>query len=193
MTDRRILLDMDGVIADFVQGAADLWHMPNQYREGAVVPGTFLTTFWGMDQDKFWRGIAKAGDLFWQNLPRTPEAKAIVNLCCSRVGVENVAILTSPTRDPGCIEGKRAWMVQNFPELAGRMIFTTSKEFLACPQNILVDDQDNNFSRFIAAGGRAVMVPRMWNRLHGCRDRVLECVRTALDAEICQDLNREVA
>ena len=156
---RRILLDMDGVIADFI-GAAALLH---EFDASAVKCWDFLESF-GIDPVAFWSPM---GRKFWANVPKTIEADAIVQACEEAVGAENVCLLSSPCDTDGCIDGKRDWIRKHYPQFARRAMFGPAKEFCAAPNRLLVDDSDSNCNAFARAGGVACLLPRPWNLNRG--------------------------
>jgi 5'(3')-deoxyribonucleotidase len=162
---RRGLLDMDGVIVDFIAGVSDLHGRPNPYQDPAT-HGKVTFEFWGLSREECWGPVDAAGADFWAALPKTPEADRIVNLAIRRFGLENVGILSNPAFGRGCIQGKMEWLNRYYPDLVDNAVFTAAKHLMAAPGNILIDDQDGNVDSFIKAGGEAVLVPRPWNTLH---------------------------
>lgn len=161
-TNWQILLDMDGVLADFVGGIARAHGRPDPYTSKSSFGVFDIERLWGMTSKEFW---FPADSLeFWAGLSPTPEAFPLVSLCQSLVGRHNIAILTSPSSSVQCIPGKRQWIDRYFPQYASRMIFGSAKQFLAAPHRILIDDRDSNVDSFIMAGGPAILLPRLWNR-----------------------------
>lgn len=176
MFDIRLLLDMDGVLADFVGGVCIAHNRPNPYEDPANFGKFDMEHLWGITHHEFYEPTNNVE--FWANLRKTPEANALVELAEDLVGEQNVAILTAPSRADQCLIGKRAWIASHYPRYGDRLIFAPmrSKRFLAGPTNILIDDRDRNVDDFIAAGGHAVPVPRSWNRWHADRHRTLDYV-----------------
>lgn len=174
-------LDQDGVLADFVGGACRVHGKANPFADGQNCGEFELMKIWNMDPEHFWWRIDLEGKDFWKSLEPTAEAEALVKLCVEVFGVDNVALLTAPSDDPGCVPGKRAWMRKHFPKLAKNMIYAgaSTKHFLAGPGRFLIDDRDSNVEAFTGAGGTGILVPRPWNKLHGT-GAVLETVRAAL-------------
>ena len=156
---------MDGVLADFVGGCLRAHGRPSPYTDPVNLGIFEIEKIWGMSAEEFWKPCD--GPRFWDDLDKTPEADKIVQLVTRRLGTNNVAILTSPSMSPYCVPGKRRWMRRYFPQLAENMIFTSAKKFLAHPNAVLIDDRDDNIWDFLEFGGRAVTVPRPWNKLHG--------------------------
>jgi 5'(3')-deoxyribonucleotidase len=161
----KVLLDMDGVIADFVAGAcahhgiANPWDRPEMLGEWdfmkALPEGMSATTFWG-----------SLGLDFWANLDKTSEADELVEYLEQRFGEENICILSSPCLTPGCVEGKLLWIKKHYPRLARSYLFGPRKEFCARPNTLLIDDLDHNVWKFREHGGAAILFPRPWNSSH---------------------------
>lgn len=172
----KILIDMDGVIADFVGAAHEVHDRGGTFTDPANRGIFEIETIWGISQKEFWKPIDKT-EGFWENLQKTPEADHIVELAESLVGAKNVAILTAPHSSPACIPGKYTWLNKHYPQFRKRIIFGTAKEFLAGPERLLFDDRDKNIEAFNAAGGHGILVPRLWNAGHSVHRDCLEFVK----------------
>src|SRR5688572_7216014 len=99
----KVLLDMDGVLVDFFGGVARTLNV-------SVKPWPVLGCNWFSkafpeftDKQVY---DAIRGKEWWANLNPLPYADKIVDGCIERVGIENVAFLTKPVQDPGCLHGK---------------------------------------------------------------------------------------
>lgn len=155
----RILLDIDGVLVNFVAGACRLFGKT----EEEIMP------FWkkgeesmckalGHDQEELWQKIEAAGPKFWIELPVFPWAKEIYRICQEHAPT---AFLTFPTPDPGCIIGKYEWIKMFTGEKRPRgFLIGDAKDFCACPTNLLIDDQMKNIRSFSAANGITLFFPR---------------------------------
>lgn len=157
----KIFLDMDGVLADFVGGACKA-HNRTCYDHPSHYGEFQLEKIWGITPAEFWKPTNSFE--FWASLAKTPEADMIVETAVKLVGWENIAILTSPSLHESCVPAKRYWIEKYYPRLTKNMIFAWGKGFIAGPGKLLVDDRDRNVDDFRAAGGQAVLVPRLWNR-----------------------------
>jgi 5'(3')-deoxyribonucleotidase len=182
MNKKRIALDLDGVLVDFVAGAC-MWHELDVPREDVWPPGCYdLETLVGMRKDEFWDGMTRE---FWATLPWIPEGQEILEMCCKAVGASNIVIATTPTFNPECAAGKMDWIYKNLPaSFKRRFLIGPPKHFLAHPNMILVDDADKNYGEFLAHQGCAVLVPRIWNSNHANRHRVVDYVREQLEKEL---------
>lgn len=167
---KRILLDMDGVLADFIGGACKAHGRPSPYTEPDNLGKWDIDKLWGMDSDAFWAPLL--GCQFWLNLEPTVECMRIIELAVDSVGRQNVGICTRPPCQdyPESVRGKRGWIRRHCPELIDRMVFCIDKTFCANPNTLLIDDNEHNITSFWYAGGSSVLVPRPWNVLHELND-----------------------
>lgn len=171
---KRCLLDMDGVLVDFVGGACRLHDKPDPYLFSANHGDGDMPTLLGMSREDFY---APLGEEFWASLRPTPECSPMVEHLERAFGRENVCILTSPVLTHGCYEGKLRWIRQYLPQYARRFLVGPAKEFAAGPDTWLVDDSDLNLERFREWGGNTFQVPRPWNRQHKLSAYVLAALR----------------
>lgn len=155
MGRKRIFLDLDGVLADLVGGAARIHN-----KSISLVTCYGLGKCWDMEESKVWEPL---GYDFWANLELTPEAHQIVSMCEREVGAESVGILTSPCSTDGCMDGKRAWLRKHFPQFVKRALIGSPKYFCATPLSLLIDDSDYKVKEFWEHGGLTFLFPRPWN------------------------------
>jgi hypothetical protein len=185
---KRILLDLDGVIVDFVGGVCKWFGVKNPYIAGSNPPRGDLrawdiVSLLGFDSYKFWNGLNYD---FWAHLPQTKESHEIVQLAIAFVGADSVCFLSSPCRTPGCSDGKIQWVTKHFPSIP--LILSVSipgkappKEMLAGPDAILVDDYTLNVRKFIEYGGAGFLVPRPWNDDYAEEDSLVHNLRLNLE------------
>jgi len=163
----KCLLDMDGVLVDFVGGALDLLGLdPKIYDKPESLGNWDIVALSGMEPANFWE---KMGYDFWLNLPWTKDGQEILNFALAQFGFENICLLTSPCTTEGCMEGKLAWIKKHIPEFGRRYLIGPSKEFCVNPDHYLFDDRDENIEKFVEHGGKGVLVPRPWNKLYRLR------------------------
>ena len=156
---RIVFWDMDGLVADFVSGALAFhgkslpmaevtWDFPLQlgFKE------TWCPTFWQpLGTKEFWRDLLPLDD-----------GMELFHRVEAAVGKDRLCILSSG-QSPGSPDGKREWLEKWLPGYAKTAIFAHAKHLVAAPDKVLVDDYDGNVDKFVAAGGRACLVPRPWN------------------------------
>lgn len=164
----RILLDMDGVLADFVGGAARLVG----FDPALVTTWEFYSSV-GETEDSFWKKVSRAGPVFWENLEEYPWAANLITAC--NITAPTI-ILSAPSKHRLCKEdsviGKVRWMSNRWGNEFDDYYLGTKKEFCASPDSVLIDDNDTNCDRFIQAGGRAIIFPQPWNSGRDIPDKV---------------------
>lgn len=161
----QCLLDLDGVIADFVTGICGAHNKPNPYLEKEHF-GIFDTAgLWTMPWEEF---IEPCNKEFWANLPKMPDADEIIAAVTDFFGIENVCILSAPTLNGGCVDGKIEWLSKHYPQFveSGRYLFGPRKDFCAGPYRVLIDDRDENITKFRENGGNAILLSRPWNSFY---------------------------
>jgi len=179
----KLILDMDGVVADFVTALCKTHALSSPYDNGYERWDIESSTEFGhMSRNQMFKPCRDAA--WWENIPKTPEADHIVETCLELVGIENIVVCTATTLPVGaCTDGKIAWWKKLYPKvgLHDRVIATPHKHFLASPYSILIDDKESNIDDFQQHGGNAMMIPRPWNRL---RHTTFFNFRDSLEANI---------
>jgi hypothetical protein len=157
-------LDVDGVLADFDK-AARIKHGLPITKEYPYTIGEWInfTKETGIPEDEWWGAFDYD---FWESMPWTEDGKEILSVVEGRFGIENIMILTAcPTR-PQAYAGKFAWILKNIPQYRRRCLIGNYKVGAASFNHVLVDDSEMNVDDFKEGGGLAILVPRMWNKLH---------------------------
>ncbi len=173
----KCMLDMDGVLCNFVDGACKLHGVKSPYEGTNEHNGVWdFVKLLPVDQEAFWEPL---GQHFWSGLEWMPDGREILATVEAAFGKENVCLLTSPCMTPGCVDGKREWVAKHMPDYKQRLMIGAAKEFCASPKRVLVDDNLPNTEKFEAAGGHTVLVPRVWNHLHGAD--ALETVKAGIN------------
>lgn len=186
MTSERptvCFLDMDGVLADFYGGVCRLHMRKNPYAPPSddVLGEPWLHNVWGWTEEQLKDGI-RDNTPFWASLPLTSECHEIVEMARKAFG-DNVCLLSSPSGMRAALPGKFTWIRRNLPEFIDRFLIGHTKEFVAAPHALLIDDYDHNVDAFCAAGGQAFLLPRPWNSRHDERHRPLGALREYLGLE----------
>ncbi len=155
----KILLDMDGVIADFTPGACAKHGY--EFSEETWPKGKYeIDDVLGLSAKDFWAPLDYE---FWRTLPKTRFAdKLMHNLYAMEL---DFAILTSPSLDPKCVMAKYEWLLEHYPNivLKRKFLIGPAKDFCAAPNHVLVDDYWKNVVKFEEAGGMGILFPRIWN------------------------------
>jgi 5'(3')-deoxyribonucleotidase len=182
--DTPILCDLDGVLVDFMQGCLDVHGIkvsPEKLFENHLGKWD-INKILEMPDAAFWKPM---NEEFWAKLEWTVEGKEILRVLEDRFGQKNISIWTSPCDNYGCYDGKKRWVERHMPRHYKKtMIVANGKHRGARCDTILVDDADHNIDPFVAKGGHGCMVPRLWNRMHHRRHRVLDEIQENLDHAI---------
>lgn len=157
---KTILLDCDGVLADFHGAALKLWDFPReQYPPGVYdIPGVV-----GISEDDFWERINSIPD-FWLDIPAFAWLEELIRFV-DRTGIKWY-IATAPSLDPDCVRQKIIWLRRRLGNKFNRIMLGRHKELMANPQTVLIDDCDANIDRFIRREGHGILFPQVWNARH---------------------------
>lgn len=174
----KVLLDLDGVLVDFVKGVCKLHGKEDPYTDEKNHGVWNLETIFGIELTQFWKGMEHD---FWYNLPAMQDAFEILEAVESVVPPADICILSSPSLNPGSATGKIAWIERYLPAYRRRFLLGPKKDFCANPRHVLIDDYDANVAKFAKAGGKTILVPRPWNSLHpNHRDNIPDFIRERL-------------
>lgn len=158
-------LDLDGVLVDFISGALRHHKRHIPYKS---LDWDFDKKL-GMSPEQFWGGL---GYEFWLGLGWTREGKDVLKLLEAKFG-DSIALITSPPKTPGAVQGKLDWVAREMPRYKRRVFVGARKELLAAPYKILFDDRNENCANFVDAGGCAYKIPRPWNSQAKYEDSLL--------------------
>lgn len=180
------VLDMDGVLVDFMKGSFEVHGVTKTYDEvyeGNMGEWDFLKLL-GLTPPNFWKPM---NEEFWAKLDWTEDGEDIFRMVERKFGLNNIVIMTSPSSNYGCHDGKLRWMERHLPRRlskSGGHVFGSPKHLLSNPRHVLIDDRDLNVDTFREYnGGLVVEVPRISNRHHPIRHRTREYIAERL-AEI---------
>lgn len=160
----KICLDIDGVLADFVGGAAKLIGY-----DPAVVTMWDYYPLIGKTESEFWAAIDAAGDDFWASLDPYHWIEDLHSMC-KQYG--DTILLTANSKHHSSAAGKVLWMQKHFGGNFRDYLMGPKKEFCATPNTILIDDSDANCGKFRSHGGYAILFPQPWNENRGIADKI---------------------
>lgn len=134
--DIDVLIDLDGVLADFALHAQNHGKMD--------------------DQDKVkWNELDHD---WWASMPAFDGAKKFYDDLAT---MTNTSFLTTPSMGVECFSGKAAWLKSFVPErswsILKDLIICSKKHLLATPSRILIDDREKNVAEWQAAGGIGIL------------------------------------
>lgn len=157
MRQKRLLWDLDGVLADWTAGVAILFGRDIADLRAADDTGDLAAALGLASKSAIWARINRAGQDWWANLPPYPDALDM----WKRLKPSDVemGVLTTSGETTGCIEGKRAWIRRHLGSQT-RWAIATTKHWCAHPFTMLVDDRARVLDPFMEAGGQGVLMPR---------------------------------
>lgn len=164
MKPTQILLDMDGVLADFFTSALKALNAnskrdpitPQQYVEKQEFA---MDKVFNITASKFWQTI-ETND-FWQNLKPMEHADNLLSYL--RMFKIPIVIASSPSFHSTCIPSKVAWLYHYYGIRVTDCMFGSKKYLMAKPGTLLIDDSQKNIDNFIHHEGQAVCIPSNWN------------------------------
>lgn len=170
----QICLDLDEVLCDFVGPALRLHGLdPVTVLESWPAGVYSMPTVVAMEERAFWGPIVENGYEFFAGLPLKPWAEELLDLCGR---LATVTVVTRCTHGPSAA-GKIDWLERHGLH---RYLIGPAKDVCAHGGSVLIDDWDKNCDDFAMAGGRAILLPRIWNPLHGLKDDPMGHVRRQL-------------
>jgi len=175
---KKVLLDLDGVLVDFIGGAcathnkayANHPHEPEKQED--QMPWDIEPIF-GLGSRDLWAPFDRQ---FWASLKPLPHFTPFLLTLEAFFGQENICLLTSPPLTEGSVEGKRDWIYEYMPQYRRRYLIGPAKEFCASASNVLIDDNEDNISKFKEEGGQTFLVPAPWNNRF--KENSLEALKT---------------
>jgi len=164
----KILADLDGVLTDFSKQLCELLDKPldRDYDFG--------------NDPKVWAKISKAGKEFWSEMEFMPDGRELWDA----IKKYDPTILSSPTRHPSSIEGKKIWLKKNLPGVP--YIIESKKEKYAKKDAILIDDREKNIKKWEDAGGIGILHKNAEDtikKLNKIMDKEKEATQTIKDPE----------
>lgn len=189
MSEIRIILDLDDVLADFVGGVCNLYGVSREEldevrEEWEIVPALNELR---RDDDpvvsktNFWRRI-NAEKCFWFNLCHLPWCQDLVSIV--KTITNDWHIVTAPSYDVSCYTGKVNWLKDMFGKTFKNFAITPHKEIFAQPGVILIDDRPTTVEKFRQHGGQAILFPSSGNDLFAFKDNPLPYIKNSLNKEI---------
>lgn len=176
----NILLDMDGVMSNFVGACCRLFNKDEKEILANWKPNEYsVDVVFGITEQEMWRAIDENSYNFWSTLEEYEWAKDLYSHC--RI-FGNVYFLTSPSIHDQSSAGKVAWMKKFTGNAQFHDFLMGPPKFLcAKPDNVLIDDSDKNCNSFASAGGKTILFPQPWNALHSFKDSKLNYVISELE------------
>ena len=168
--ERMVVLDMDGVLCDFVAGVAHLFRV-----EREKIRSIRCWEDIGKQEDDFWDTIDKAGFGlygFWHGLPALPWASRLV--AAAKEGGARVLAASNPGTSPWAHVGKPMWLRDHFPDID--FCLCSDKSILARTGRLLVDDFPQSVKAWRLKGGHALLFPQPWNGGEPVEDAIADVI-----------------
>ena len=210
---KRILIDLDDVLANFVGGACQEFGLTREDVEAVwelskwdIVPPLSKVLCEKnnqplelMSQSDFWNKLDK-NEKFWINLQPLPWFNDIIRVVESFT--DDWHIVTSPSWCQSSYSGKVKWIKERFGNKFSRFCITPHKELFAQPGVVLIDDRDSNVENFTystetiddgkgnkiivkqATGGKGIVFPRIHNSQHEHRNDQVKYIVSVLESWI---------
>lgn len=168
----RILVDMDEVLVEFINGYLALWGLTRadvlpywQNGEWSVLPalGKALGREEPVPWPEFWGKIDGNID-FWVNLEATPHFDKLMKTVVKYT--DDWFVCTAPSWCDTSFTGKVRWLKKRFGREFDRFIPTPHKYVAAKEGVILIDDSDSNVFNFQEEGGIGIVFPKHHNSQH---------------------------
>lgn len=176
-----ILLDVDGVLLDFVGHAMELMNsaMGKEFTFEHLKDEPCLARLYGFhSRGEFFQFLGTKFPHFWFEIPKLPWAMDLLDLLLS-YNHYGVMICTSPQADPNSWAGKchqLRMMGINWTQI----VMCHNKYLLAKPDVLLIDDYEYNVSKFREHGGLAVQVPSNWNLPKTTLDDIVNVINSEI-------------
>jgi len=199
-----ILLDMDGVIANFHRKICTVfrideeeflkeWDIEEYEMCSAIRKVLNKTKYVDISNNYIWNEIneyeKKYG--FWENLDLYNWS---INLVHCLENISDLYFCSKPTLDPRSLSGKYIWISKHFPDYKRKFIFTPNKDLLAKENIILIDDTKKNVLSFIKNGGNAILFPTKWNDIDKKQtSNPVVCVMNKISEILERKLNHKIS
>lgn len=174
---KTVFLDVDGVLANFRLGIHQAF---NKFYDYPTLSNKWL--FWDDWSNVTFEMVNNICTIdFWRSLRWMHDGHDILRVVMQEFDIKDVYLLTTPMPNVESPTGRWMWIQDHLLEFYKRTIITQApKSLLARPNTLLIDDKDKNIDEFYAAGGRACLVPRPWNRNYFCADQTVQVVEKFL-------------
>ena len=165
----EIFLDMDGVLADLRRQMYTSWST-NEYD---AFDGPYPFMKGGAKEEPFeqWYGAKErwtTGPVlnpeFWEMIPQYPWSQSLY-FQARQLG--NVHICSNPGRPEfarSAAYGKMAWCASELRLKPAHVILMRDKYLLARSNRILIDDDEDNITKWREHGGTGILFPQPWNK-----------------------------
>jgi FMN phosphatase YigB (HAD superfamily) len=138
----NLYVDMDGVLTDFDQQAADLFDVPREEAQ----------EYMEKHPKKAWFKIDHAGVEFWSEMPWMPDGKEL----WQNVAIRRPTILSSPSKHRTSVIGKKQWIGENLGDVP-ILLDSNKARYVHDKCCVLIDDREKNIQAWEKAGGTGIL------------------------------------
>ena len=176
MPDPKLILDFDGVFADFCGGACVVHSHPT-FR---VTDWDFFK-HWGISGEEFWEPIRKKGDCFYEHIVQPyPWARELLAVCLE-FDPNLVFASVAGGGHPADYSGKVFFVKKHFGGIPIVVLPPGYKHLLCYLGSVLIDDSDQEIAAWRKRGGSAITFPQPWNAAKGLTDDRVRSTRFELE------------
>lgn len=154
---KRIILDIDGVLVDFVKGAS----LVHGFDPSIIDTWNFFNKI-GISESEFWGKIDEHGPEFWSDLEDFEWTDELLSECFKHC--QGTTLVSSPSNHHHSVIGKKKWIKDKLGHGFKQYLLGSYKEACAHDDSILIDDSDANCEKFLDAGGKVILFPQPWNQ-----------------------------
>jgi 5'(3')-deoxyribonucleotidase len=151
---KTVLIEMEDILCETSKEAARGMNLPSP-ENPPISPSGELAETSPKNVEKFFESQPSS---FWENLEPTSDLPQIRKLLEGK----KVKVITRPYNLVESQEGKKRWLKKHFPN--ADLVFTRSKHVFANPQTTLIDCRPAAIQAFKRFGGKAVLVPKPWQK-----------------------------
>lgn len=189
MKPNQILLDLDGVLSNFLGLAIERLNqalnrdepVPDMdERMFALIGNWSIAEVYAISDDQFWETLEHKDD-FWCSIAPFPWARELYEWLKT---IAPVTICTSPSLHPKCAGQKIEWAMRHLGIHNSGMMIGGRKHLMARPGSVLIDDYPKNCAAFREAGGVAIQVPSNWNTHPLTFEAVQSSIRDGLESAL---------
>lgn len=151
---KTVLIEMEDILCETSKEAARGLNLPSADNPAIAHNGELSETT-SKNVEKFFEEQPAS---FWENMEPSNDLKEIRALLTGK----KVKVITRPYNLVESQDGKKRWLDKHFPE--ANLVFTRSKHVFANEQTALIDCRPAAIQAFKRFGGKAVLVPKPWQK-----------------------------
>lgn len=175
---KKIYLDIDGVLANFIQGIAKLFERDYEELISSWIEGSHkIEDMLKVSRGTFYRKLDGAGEQFWANLELFPHSMDLFKHCKR---IAPTYLLTKPSNHPSSSSGKVEWINKHFGYGFNKYVLAPDKTVCSRPDVVLIDDYEFNIKSFKLDGGKTILFPSITNSRYKERHDCFQIVKNEL-------------